>query len=94
MWVFILDLFVGPFGCGSEHTEPGAKEWIEFGPTSTRLFLGFIWDLGLLEPLGPHGSELVPEERGDEGGGMGVFVSHNGVGGMDNTFSAECLALT
>lgn len=69
MWVFILDLFVGPFGCGSEHTEPGAKEWIEFGPTSTRLFLGFIWDLGLLEPLGPHGSELVPEERGDQGGG-------------------------
>lgn len=68
MWVFILDLFVGPFGCGSEHTEPGAKEWIEFGPTSTRFFLGFIWDLRLLEPLGPHGSELVPEERGDEGG--------------------------
>lgn len=67
MWVFVLDLFVSPFGCGSEYTEPGAKEWIEFGPTSTGFFLGFIWDLGLLEPLGPHGSELVPEERGDEG---------------------------
>lgn len=67
MRVFIMDLFVGPFGGGSEHTEPGANEWIEFGPTSTRSFLGFVWGLRLLEPLGPHGSELVPGEGRDEG---------------------------
>lgn len=74
MRVFILDLFVRPFGCGSEHTDPSAKEWIEFGPTAARSFLRFIWDLGLLEPLGPHGSELVPGGRRDgRSGGMRVF---------------------